>query len=79
MASQADVVDCHLLAANLNAFALDFVARQKVHGQHLNLVHRRAAPGHNAAEGYDLRNSATYDGKATLCSDHVLRLTYTAQ
>ena len=39
-----------LLAANLNATILDFVTRQKIHGQTLNLYNRRAATGRAARE-----------------------------
>ena len=34
---QEDIDDSYLLAANLNTIALDFVARQKIQGQNLNL------------------------------------------
>ena len=38
MTSQVDVMDCHLLAANLNAMVFDFVPRgRKCQGQTLNL------------------------------------------
>ena len=64
-----------LLAACLNSFALDFVARQKVQGQHLNWF---------VVEQLPLLKIDTYDlpvGNTTahaLVRDHVLRLTYTA-
>ena len=68
--------DCAvLLAANLNSIALDFVARQKVHGQTLNLY---------LLEQFPLIPSDAYlrrfgDRTATdLIRDHVLRLTYTS-
>ena len=64
-----------LLAACLNSFAFDFVARQKVQGQHLNwfIVEQLPviAPG----------DYNRYFGKQTardVVRDHVLRLTYTA-
>ena len=64
-----------LLAANLNAMAFDFVARQKVQGQTLNLF---------IVEQFPVIAPADYDrpfGAATardLVRDHVLRLTCTA-
>ena len=68
--------DCAvLLAANLNSIALDFVARQKVHGQTLNLY---------LLEQFPLIGSEAYfrhfgnRTAADLVRDHVLRLTYTA-
>ena len=68
--------DCAvLLAANLNSIALDFVARQKVHGQTLNLY---------LLEQFPLIPSDAYlrrfgDRTADdLVRDHVLRLTYTS-
>ena len=65
----------YLLMANLNAFALDFVARQKLQGQNLNLfVLEQLAV--IAPEDYDRQfGSAT---ARDLVRDHVLRLTYTA-
>ena len=65
----------YMLAANMNAFALDFVARQKLQGQNLNLFILEQLPV-IAPEEYDRRF-----GKRTahdLVRDHVLRLTYTA-
>ena len=64
-----------LLAANLNAMSFDFVTRQKVQGQTLNLF---------IVEQLPVIAPADYDcpfGAATardLVRDHVLRLTYTA-
>ena len=70
------MLDCQLLAANLNAFALDFVARQKVQGQNLNLFHLRTTPSDSAPDDYDRR----FGDKTAreLVRDHALRLTYTA-
>ena len=65
----------YLFAACLNSFAFDFVARQKVQGQHLNwfIVEQLPviAPG-----DYDRRFGETT--ARDLVRDHVLRLTYTA-
>ena len=64
-----------LLAANLNSMAYDFAARQKVHGQTLNLFILEQLP---------VIGAATYNRRfgevtaAELVRDHVLRLTYTA-
>jgi len=64
-----------LLAANFNCMAFDFVARQKVHGQTLNLY---------IVEQLPVIAPADYDrpfGAATaraLVREHVLRLPYTA-
>ena len=68
-------VNSCLLTANLNAFALDFVARQKLHGQNLNLFILEQLPVIRP-DDYD-----TQFGDKTardLVRDHVLRLTYTA-
>ena len=64
-----------LLAACLNSFALDFAARQKVQGQHLNWFVVEQLPV-LAPDEYDqeLGNTTARD----LVRDHVLRLTYTA-
>ena len=68
--------DCaDLLAANLNSFALDFVARQKIHGQTLNLYIVEQLPV-IAPNAYDRRFGAATARE--LVRDHVLRLTYTA-
>ncbi len=64
-----------LLTANLNAFAFDFVTRQKVQGQNLNLFLVEQLPV-IGKESY-----ARQFGDKTareLIRDHVLRLTYTA-
>ena len=64
-----------LLPACLNSFALDFIGRQKVQGQHLNWF---------VVEQLPLLSSKVYSqvfGDKTardLVRDHVLRLTYTA-
>ena len=64
-----------LLVANLNAFVYDFIARQKVQGQHLNWY---------IVEQLPTLRPAAYErkfGKAKakdLIRDHVLRLSYTA-
>ena len=65
----------YLLVANLNAFALDFVARQKLQGQNLNLFVLEQFPV-IAPEDYGRQfgNTTARD----LVRDHVLRLTYTA-
>ena len=63
------------LAANLNALCLDFVARQKAQGTHLNWYTVEQLPV-IAPEDYDRQF-----GEKTardLVRDHVLRLTYTA-
>ena len=65
----------YMLAANLNAFALDFVARQKLQGQNLNLFILEQLPV-IAPDAYDRRFGAVTARK--LVRDHVLRLTYTA-
>ena len=67
--------DAWLLAACLNSFALDFVARQKVQGQHLNWFVVEQLPVLTPAD-YDRPFGATT--ARALVRDHVLRLTYTA-
>ena len=64
-----------LLMANMNAFAFDFIARQKVHGQTLNLFIVEQLPVIASAD-YDRRfgNTTARD----LVLDQVFRLTYTA-
>ena len=64
-----------LLAACLNSFALDFAARQKVQGQHLNWFVVEQLP---VLTVDDYRK--TFGGKPAreLVRHHVLRLTYTA-
>ena len=63
------------LVANLNAICMDFVARQKAQGTHLNWFIVEQLPV-IAPEDYDRRfgDTTTRD----LVRDHVLRLTYTA-
>jgi len=64
-----------LLLANLNSFALDFVARQKVHGQTINLF---------ILEQFPVLSPEAYEGLiggtriAGFVREQVLRLTYTA-
>ena len=64
-----------LLVACLNSLALDFTARQKVQGQHLNWFVVEQLPVLKVAD-YD----RLFGGKTArdLVRDHVLRLTYTA-
>ena len=76
----ADEIDAYLenawlWAACLNSFAFDFVARQKVQGQHLNWFVVEQLPV-IASGDYDRR----FGGMTAreLVRDHVLRLTYTA-
>ena len=76
MESEPALVDCCLLAGNLNSFALDFVARQKVQGQNLNLFLLEQLPV-ITPEGYD-EKFGTMTAKH-IVQDHVLRLTYTAE
>lgn len=64
-----------LLLANLNSFALDFVARQKLQGQNLNLFILEQLPV-IAPEGYEKKFGSVSAGE--MVRDHVLRLTYTA-
>ena len=64
-----------LLVANFNCMAFDFVARQKVHGQTLNLYIVEQLPVITPSD-YD-RVFGTTTARA-LVRDHVLRLTYTA-
>ena len=67
--------DACLYSACLNSFAFDFIARQKVQGQHLNWFVVEQLPVIAPAD-YDRRfGEATARG---LVRDHVLRLTYTA-
>ena len=64
-----------LLCANFNAFAFDFIARQKLHAQTLNLFIVEQLPV-VPRSGYSRRF-----GEKTaeeIIRDHVLRLTYTA-
>ncbi len=64
-----------LLAANLNAVGFDFVTRQKLQGQTLNLYILEQLPV-IAPDGYD-RQFGDMTAR-DLVRDHVLRLTYTA-
>ena len=64
-----------LLAANLNAIAFDYVARQKLQGQTLNLYIVEQLPV-IAPGDYDRRFGETTARE--LVRDHVLRLTYAA-
>ena len=64
-----------LLACCLNSFAFDFVARQKVQGQHLNWFVVEQLPV-IATEDYNHHFGPTT--ARDLVRDHVLRLTYTA-
>ena len=72
---EADATDSACLAANLNAICVDFVARQKAQGTHLNWYILEQLPV-IAPEGYDQR-FGDQDAR-DLVRDHVLRLTYTA-
>ena len=65
-----------LTAGNLNSMAFDFVARQKLHGQTLNLYIIEQLPVIAPAD-YDRPFGDTT--ARDLVKDHVLRLTYTAQ
>ena len=64
-----------LLLACFNSFAYDFIARQKVQGQHLNWYIVEQLPV-ITPNGYDRRFGDTT--ARDLVRDHVLRLTYTA-
>ena len=64
-----------LLMACLNSFAFDFVARQKVQGQHLNWYLVEQLPVLTAGD-CDVAFGKT--SARELVRDHVLRLTYTA-
>ena len=65
----------YLVAANLSAFAFDFVTRQKVQGQNLNWFIVEQLPVITPTD-YDRSFGATT--ARDLVRDHVLRLTYTA-
>ena len=65
----------YLVAANLSAFAFDFVTRQKVQGQNLNWFIVEQLPV-IAPTDYDRLFGETT--ARDLVRDHVLRLTYTA-
>ncbi len=64
-----------LLVANFNAMPFDFVARQKLQGQTLNLFIVEQLPV-ITFDGYNQRFG--YTTARELVRDHVLRLTYTA-
>ena len=64
-----------LIAANLNSMPFDFVTRQKVQGQNLNLFLVEQLPV-IAPSDYDRAFGPTT--ARSLVRDHVLRLTYTA-
>ena len=64
-----------LLLANLNSMALDFIARQKVHGTTLNLFIVEQLPVVPVVSFSKKIGRMTAE---TLIHDHVLRLTYTA-
>ena len=70
-----DATALTLLAANLNAMCLDYVARLKVHGTAMNWYIVEQLPV-IAPEGYDRQFGSTTARE--LVRDHVLRLTYTA-
>ena len=63
-----------LLVANLNAFAFDFIARQKVQGQNISWFIVEQLPV-IALDAYDRKFGNTTARELVL--DHVLRLTYT--
>ena len=65
----------YLLAANLNSFILDFVARQKLQGQNLNWFILEQLPV-IAPGDYDRQFGNTTARE--LVREHVLRLTYTS-
>ena len=73
--AQHDPTAAGLWVACLNSFAFDFVARQKVQGQHLNWFILEQLPV-IAPVAYDRRFGHTTARE--LVRDHVLRLTYTA-
>ena len=64
-----------LLSANFNSFALDFVARQKLQGQNLNLFILEQLPV-IPPDAYGRKFGDATAREVVL--DHVLRLTYTA-
>lgn len=72
---QSDPANLSLFAANLNAIAFDFVARQKVQGQHLNWFIVEQLPV-VPRTGY----ARTFGAKsaAGIVNEAVLELTYTA-
>ena len=72
---ETEARDEWLLAANLNTIAFDFVTRQKVQGQTLNLFIVEQLPVIPPSD-YDRRFGDTM--ACDLVRDHVLRLTYTS-
>ena len=73
LADGGDAIVC--LAANLNALCVDFVARHKVQGTHMNWYIVEQLPV-IAPDDYDRQFGNTTARE--LVRDHVLRLTYTA-
>ena len=73
--TEAGALGVALLVANLNAVCLDFIARQKAQGTHLNWYIVEQLPV-IAPDAYDRRFGDMT--AAELARDHVLRLTYTA-
>ena len=71
----ADILTTAYLTANLNAACVDFVARLKAQGTHLNWYIVEQLPVVAPAD-YDRRFGST--SARDLVRDHVLRLTYTA-
>ena len=71
----ADPLATAYLMANLNAICVDFVARQKAQGTHLNWYILEQLPV-LAPDAYDQKFGHTT--ARDLVRDHVLRLTYTA-
>lgn len=67
--------DAALLTANLSSLALDFVAKRKVQGTHMNWYILEQLPVVAPAD-YDRKFGETTAGE--LVRDHVLKLTYTA-
>ena len=74
-ALKAYVGAAHTVVANLNALVYDFITRQKLQGQNLNLFVVEQLPV-IAPDAYDRRFGEVT--AADLVRDHVLRLTYTA-
>ena len=70
-----DAANAACLVANLNSICMDFVARQKAQGTHLNWYIVEQFPV-IAPDAYDRRFGAVTARE--LVRDHVLRLTYTA-
>ncbi|HEV2364405.1 MAG TPA: hypothetical protein VGS12_09455 [Caulobacteraceae bacterium] len=73
--SEESPTDMAFWVANLNSFALDFVARSKVHGQHLNwfvVEQLPVVPRQSCGRHFGKRSADE------IIRDHVLRLSYTA-